>query len=47
MTSHWKDMCPYCRSEDFEMIGDPEFNDWWVCNSCKKEFGSFLSEEQE
>jgi hypothetical protein len=42
--THYKDTCPHCGSEDFEMVGDPEYNDQYCCNACKKEFSSFNSE---
>lgn len=41
----FKDMCPKCKSENFIMTGDPEFNDWFYCKDCNCEFSSFLSEE--
>lgn len=43
--SFFKDMCPFCKSEDFIMIGDPEYNDFWECEKCNRTFGSFLSVE--
>lgn len=45
MPTFYKDMCQYCDSEDFRMIGDPEYNDLWICNECGKEFWTFRSVE--
>lgn len=37
--------CPYCDSENIEMIGDAEYNDWWHCETCDKEFSTFVQKE--
>ena len=42
--SKFKDMCPRCRSENFEMIGSKKYS-WFRCNDCTSEFNHFLSEE--
>lgn len=34
-------VCPYCGTEDIQMIGDPEYNDLWGCNN-DHEFGSWV-----
>jgi len=37
--------CPNCDSEDIEMVGDAEYNDFWHCNDCDSEFGTFIQKE--
>jgi len=37
----YSEHCPYCDSENISMIGDPEYNDEWECDDCKKTFSSF------
>lgn len=37
----YSEHCPHCDSENITMIGDPEYNDEWECDDCKKQFGSF------
>lgn len=37
----YSEHCPYCDSENITMIGDPEYNDNWVCVDCEKQFGTF------
>jgi len=38
----YSEHCPHCDSENITMIGDPEYNDEWECDDCKKLFSSFL-----
>lgn len=40
-TKTYSEHCPFCDSEDIIMIGDPEYNDEWVCEDCDRTFGSF------
>ncbi len=37
----YSEHCPHCDSENITMIGDPEYNDEWECDDCKKKFCSF------
>lgn len=38
-------VCPYCGTEDIQMIGDPEYNDLWGCNN-NHEFGSWIERKE-
>lgn len=37
--------CPYCDSEEITMIWDPEYNDMWSCDDCKKTFWTFIQKQ--
>lgn len=37
-------VCPFCGSEDIEMIGDREYNDLWACNN-EHEFNSWIERQ--
>lgn len=34
-------VCPHCGADwsDATMIGDPEYNDMWLCEKCNQEYG--------
>lgn len=41
----YESVCPHCESVDITMIGDPEYNDYWKCEDCKEEFGSYKNKD--
>ena len=44
--TNYSEHCPHCDSEDITMIGDPEYNDEWVCNDCNHYFATFNTKEK-
>jgi transposase-like protein len=44
--TNYTEHCPHCDSENITMIGDPEYNDEWECDDCKKQFGWFNTKEK-